>query len=101
MNLSKGLGNLDVGWEGSKSESVDLIKLHHVDENPIPQECFAEDKSESESIKGEFINTTNVFTVEGNTGEFSVTGNGEISEVPSGESKIYLEDSWRGIIRQE
>ena len=68
---------------------------------PFHRSVLQKINSESESIKGEFINTTNVFTVEGNTGEFSVTGNGEISEVPSGESKIYLEDSWRGIIRQE
>ena len=45
-----------------------MIKLHHVDDNPIPQECVAEDKLESESRKVGVRNTIKVRMVEVHTG---------------------------------
>ena len=39
--------------------------------------------------------------VEGHTGEFGVTGNEGIWEVPFGGAKRYLADAWRGIRRQD
>ena len=42
MNLPEGINDLGMGWEGSKLERNEMIKLHRVDNNPTPKECVAE-----------------------------------------------------------
>ena len=42
INLPEGLEDLDMKWEVSKYDQDKIIKLHHVNDNPIPQDCVAE-----------------------------------------------------------
>ena len=42
MNLPEGLDNFATVQEVSKSENNDMIKLYHVNENPISQEFAVE-----------------------------------------------------------
>ena len=53
MNIQEELDDLDMVWEGYKSECDEMIKMPRVDENPIPQECVAEVESASVSRKWE------------------------------------------------
>ena len=101
MNILQVLDDLDMGWEGYKSEHNVVIKLHRVDDNTIPQQYVAEDESESEIRKVEFRNTTKVCTMIGYTGEFGVTANGVILEVPDRGDKSYIMDAQRAMRRQE
>ena len=39
MNIPDDTDAFDLGWEGSKSEWEEMVKLHKTDDNPIPQEC--------------------------------------------------------------
>ena len=38
MNIPDDTDAFDFGWNGSKSEWEEMVKLHKTDDNPIPQE---------------------------------------------------------------
>ena len=42
INIPEVLDNLDMVWEGSTHKRGGMINLHHIYNNPIPQECVME-----------------------------------------------------------